>query len=419
MSSLAPAISFRAADPPPPTRGLALGVLVCADSLLPRLDFPRDGTAGLERGREILTEALRGAGIAPLPGHFAAHPERAWLAGLAFLASGLCALGGGLGRNPRGRAWRPTLGPSALLSAALGLLALHGAFDPLLPPTQQVNVSAVIEPRGAVRQEILLVAHYDSKTEWLDHLSRGALAGAVALVAGAALACAAIENRATRAARRASPRPPGRRRWLLPVLAAAAGIGSILLGANFLSGRFLRERSHGIVDDGAACALLVELASASRIQPPTGTRLHFLWSAAEEIGGQGSAAAVRAAAGRMPEAVLNLECLGAGSTLGVAGMEWTGRGLARSDGGLAQALAAAAPCRLQRLLIPIVSDAGPWRRGRVRAITLLGIGSHGLPARGLHGPQDRLAGLDPAALDRVRRTVRAFLSACDSLPATP
>jgi hypothetical protein len=70
-------------------------------------------------------------------------------------------------------------------------------------------------------------------------------------------------------------------------------------------------------------------------------------------------------------------------------------------------------------LLPVVTDAGPWLRARVPAITLLGTGPQGRPLRGLHQTSDRFAAVDPVALDLARRTVRAFLARCDSLPPAP
>ena len=124
-------------------------------------------------------------------------------------------------------------------------------------------------------------------------------------------------------------------------------------------------------------------------------------------------------AGSPPDLLLNLELLGSAPELGVALAEWTGAGIALSDARAVQLLAAAAPVRLHRLPLPVVTDAGPWRRAGIPALTLLGVGPDGLPMRGLHGGRDRLAALDPAALDRARRTLRAFLAGLDSLPAGP
>lgn len=373
----------------------------------------------MEHARRILTAALQRGGIEPVSTVFMACPARAAAAGVALLAGGLCWLGAAVGARTLARAWRRLLGAGGLVCTGLALVTLTGGLDRLLPGSTMINLTAVVEPRGAARQEVLLIAHYDSKTEWLDHQQRGILTGAVCFAGVAALASAAAARGARRRRRGAWARAASRCRASLPYWTATAGLGLALLGAHLVSGKFLPQRSHGIVDDGAACALLVELARSARAAPAASTRLSFLWSAGEELGAQGSTAAARGAARETAGSVLNLECLGAGPDLAYAGAEWTGVALGGPDLELRRALAAATPGKLHRLLVPVVTDAGPWLRARARAITLLGTGPQGRPARGLHRPQDRRSAFDAAGFDLARHTVRAFLAHCDSIAAAP
>jgi hypothetical protein len=395
--------------------GLVLGGMAGAGSLLRELDFPRDDISGMERAHSLLASALQQAGIEPARVPFVAHPARATVAGIVFLCTGICWLMASCGAPALPRRGVRLLLPAGILAAGMALLVLGGAADPLLPAMTMTNLTAVVEPRETARGEVLLVAHTDSKTEWLDHVQRGVLGAGTGLAAAAAFGCAAGAWGNRRRRGRFAMRWQRAGRWATGI----AGLGISLCGANLLAGKGPGARSHGIVDDGAACALLVEVARAAHEAPLRTTRLRFLWTAAEECGAEGSAAVALRTRSGLPLVVLNLECVGGGPALACAAAEWTGRTIAPPDPALGRTLAEVTPGTLHRLPFPVVTDAGPWLRAGVPAITLLGVGRDGQPRRGLHRATDCLAALDASGLDLARRTTLAFLARWDSLPPGP
>ena len=356
--------------------------------VLQQLDFPRESRTELEKAQAVLEGALASGGLLPQALPFDARRGRPMLAAVLWLAAAAL-----LGWGCIAGTWRGVAGGAML--ACFGLLGLAGGFDALLPTTRAANLAVVIEPRGPAHCEVILGAHYDSKTELLDHLGRGLCA---ALTAWAAVVGLCVTRWRPRAAR---------------ILGGVAAAGLALGGLHLGSGLVLGARSHGIIDDAAACALLVEQARALHDRPLESTRVRCVWWAAEERGAQGSRAFVRALE-RRPDAVLNLESLGAGPRLGLVGIEWTGSGFVPPDLHLVAALQRCAPLRLTRLPAPAVTDAGPWLAIRVPAVTLLNLRANSLPASGLHGPRDRIEATDRVGVEAAGALVRAWLTEVDA-----
>jgi hypothetical protein len=315
---------------------------------------------------------------------FTSHPDRGaacgWLLFAACVAVGCAAWRGG-------RRW-VAVGAGCI---GLALAALGGALDVVLPVRPETNLAVTVEPQAAAAHEIVLAAHYDSKTEWLDHVQRGVLFVATALVALGALAAAAAR----------------RTRWSRG-LAVASAAGLAACGLQFTSPAWSRARSHGMADDAAACAVLVELAAELGAAPLARTR--------EEIGAQGSRAWVRRLGAARPDAVVNLECIGAGPEWAILAREWTGAGFASPERSLCEALERAAGAAVPRIHAPAVTDAGPWMSAGVAAVTLLGCGAEGRAPRGMHQAADARDALDAAGVDTVRRLLRTLLAAWDAAP---
>jgi hypothetical protein len=360
--------------------------------LAARLDFPRDTPAGMQRGLEVLGASLAERGLEPAVMPFSSSPHRADAAAVALALGGLFVVAAAVRRAGRRRL---VVMAAACVTAAL--LALGGGLDRFLPSRPAVNLELAIEPAGRARHELVLGAHLDSKTEPLDHVARSVLFVATGLAGAAALAAGAAGR--------------ARSATALGVVLAGGLLGSALqLGG----GRFVTERSHGILDDGAAAMLLVDLAGEYRSRPPAATRLRFVWWSAEEAGAQGSAAWAAAEPRPGDLFAVNLECIGAGPELGYVTWEWTGRGLAPADAALVRLVGQAAPIGLRRFELPLVTDAGSCRRRRIPALTLLGLDAAGRPPRGLHGGRDRSAALDSLGTSRVASTLRALVEILDA-----
>lgn len=358
-------------------------------ALVAQLAFARENaTPGLERGREVLSSALlaRDASAELQPFEHARAPADAVAVALVLLAASLCAV-----------AWRRRRRTALALAAPL-LLLLLAAIDKLpgQPKTLAHNIECVVEPRAAVEAEIVLVAHYDTKTEWLDHVQRTLLFVSTAALVVIALLRLWRGGRGSRA------------------LTAAAALALAVAAAQLLSGRFVRERSPGVIDNAAACAILVDVATSVHDAPLERTRLRCLWPAAEELGALGSAAFVAAYRPDVPAAIVNLEALGAGEELVWAAFEWTRRGPRRADAALGAKLAASAPRPVRAFAYPVLTDAGPFLDAGHRALTLLSLPADDAVPRGLHSGRDDLQRFDPAAAALARTTLQRFVRHVDA-----
>ncbi|MEN9937336.1 MAG: hypothetical protein RLZZ387_3915 [Chloroflexota bacterium] len=212
----------------------------------------------------------------------------------------------------RGWGWRAV--PIALVGQAGGAADILG-FPLITWPGARDSESLTVSfgPTRADR-ELIIAAHYDSKTELLDHqrralLLRGLRPGIALTFAAALFAAAEGELRA-----RQSPLQP-----LARALSIAAAVPVALLawalGLNLLLGR-AASPSAGAVDDGAACVVLLRLAErlAAHKAFTRRTRVTLAIFGGEEVNMQGAATYVRF---RFPQpintpraAVVNLELLG-------------------------------------------------------------------------------------------------------------
>ncbi len=194
--------------------------------------------------------------------------------------------------------------PIALLGLLGGTLdvALHWPLVTWPGARRGENILVEFEPPGA-RREIILSAHYDSKTELLDHRQRAYLFRymnlgiLLTLLLGLWgplddwLASGAIH-------------------WIgvlltIPLLLLAWG-----MGLHLSLGRTLKP-SQGAVDNGAACAILLGLAEAlsqGEWLPPE-TKITLALFTGEEVNMQGSRAYVKSRAWPLPASALNLEIM--------------------------------------------------------------------------------------------------------------
>ncbi|MGH7785488.1 MAG: hypothetical protein ACRERC_01405, partial [Candidatus Binatia bacterium] len=137
--------------------------------LLPRLtETPREnGSAALGETAEWLAQMLRAAGAEVTMVPFAAEPYRLRLAGIIALLGGVAYAACLRARRP----WA-ALAVAVVLPAVL-LLELD-AYVPIvgwIGRQPQVNVVGRLAA-AAPTQRLLLTAHYDTKTDALDHVER-------------------------------------------------------------------------------------------------------------------------------------------------------------------------------------------------------------------------------------------------------
>jgi hypothetical protein len=198
--------------------------------------------------------------------------------------------------------------PIALLGVLGGVLdiALNIPLVTWIGSQEGENIIIEFEPPQA-SHEIVLCAHYDSKTELLDHqqrmffLKRINLGILLSLLLGV---WGPLDH------------------WLIntdwgtsmywfgalltiPVLLLAWGFG-----LHLSLGRFL-EPSQGAVDNGTSCAILLGLAEQlSKDQTQlTDTKVNLALFTGEEVNMQGSRAYIRSRDWSLPVAILNLEVM--------------------------------------------------------------------------------------------------------------
>lgn len=314
----------------------------------------------------------------------------------------------------------------ALLSLPVGLLDV-ALNRPTLTRLRQVtgeNILIEFEPQ-IPQHELVLCAHYDSKTELLDHRQRmfflkslrfgilltvilgilgvldGWLAGRGVGFSGVIYALGVLLS--------------------LPLLYLAWG-----LGLNLATGRFLKP-SQGAVDNGAACAILLGLAdllnrelnlarTASDYHSPLQrTRLTLALFAGEEVNMQGSRAYARSRSWPLPVAALNLEVMAQDGAYVLWEQDGTALQLTPTHAGLnelvaqaVQAIAGQAPRRVG----PVNSDAGSFLAAGVPAATLGTYDTRWVDT-GFHRPTDNLGRVVLARLPEGVEILRRLIERVD------
>lgn len=362
-------------------------------------DAPREnGSAELQRAAEFLREALEASGAAVDVVPFTAAPWLLRVAGVVILAGAL--LYWRFVREGRHRAaLAVALGVPALLLAQLEWML--PVFD-WIGPERQVHLVGSLAPRRAAEQRLIFAAHYDSKTDVLDHVERAPvdrLAAPMVLV----MALGAI------AARRGVG--PSRAQRLLAAFGGLAAWSAVVYGVlafvALSAGALLPWRSHGALDDGGSCAVLVRLVETLAAQEPLErTELEVLLLSAEEVGVQGSWRYARdrfGAGSDLPTFVVNLEGIGASSEHGLLPRERTTLRSFAPDARLVALLDAVHRDRFARGLRVGVAggatDARSFLAHGVPAATLFSLEQGRSMPRALHSARDDRSRLDPAALD--------------------
>jgi hypothetical protein len=354
---------------------------------------PREnGSEDLQQAALQLSELLRQAGLDPHLLQYMAQPYR-------LRAVGMFALAGAVLYAVliwRGRA------ALALACAIVVPVAVVAELDFYVPivgwigAQQQVHVEATLKAPQAT-QHLIFAAHFDSKTDLLDHVERAPaelLGFPVALVMIIAAVVALWRGAEARRSR------------LSMVAAMQAVVNGLALFASISAGALVTERSHGALDDGGACAVLVRLAQRLKAAPLARTDVTFLLLSGEEIGVYGSWVYAERAFAHPPErptAVVNLEFIGATENMGLFDRETFTLRRFEPDPGLVKLLdevheqQRGAP--LYRFGYPAATDGRSFLAHGVRAATLYNdLPGHVFP-RHLHTASDRRERIDLKALD--------------------
>ena len=383
---------------------------------LPILSTPRpNGSRALAGAVEGVQGWLEARGIPVTSHEFVLRPYFMELLGLWLAVVGLLLPVAALG------SWGWVGLVLALLAVAVPLLEVRFLYPVVTDLVRQKARNLVV--RFAVpqpRQEVLLCAHMDSKTELLDHAQReillrlGRPAMGLALVAGASMAAESLLATGT-ASRTAH--------WLAFLAALPVAVYGLGMGANLVGGRFSRQPSSGAVDNGAAVAVLLDLARQLHQGSPSldHTAVTLLFTVGEEDQMQGALAYVRRACGPgredwpLPTCAINLEVVGQDG--GYLLWEQDGTAMRRLPAditlnyALARAVEAVAgqpPVRASA----INSDAFAFLRRGIPAATLGSLDTQ-LGGRGLHSALDAPGRVDPGRLAETTRVLVHLLAEMD------
>lgn len=265
-----------------------------------------------------------------------------------------------------------------LLIAGIGLVGgtLDVAFH--IPTISRVgarrgeNILLTFSPDHP-KQELILSAHYDTKTEWLDHRQRMFLLKSLRFGIALSLLLGILGPLDQWLSASASPLAGlsyAISAFLtLPLLFLAWG-----LGLNLFTGRLLPQ-SQGAVDNGSACAILLGLGERLN----TGelslgqTKVTLALFTGEEVNMQGSRAYVRQRDWPLPTAALNLEVMAQDGDYVYWEQDGTVFGLLPASRELNTAIAQAVMAltgKPARPAGPITSDGGSFLSAGISGTTL-------------------------------------------------
>ena len=376
------------------------------DALLDHLaQGPREnGTAALQEATLWLLDTLRTSGLQAQLWEWTAHPWRLRLVGLGCFLAALAWAALVERDRPRWALAVAVLVPAWIVAELDFGLPLAGAVYPV----QQSHVVATIPASGPPRQRLVFSAHLDTKTDLLDHVERAPIV--FLAMPGAALMVAASLARL---------------RWRARRLTRVTQAVALLVGGGMLvaqtGGALAPRRSPGATDDGASCAVLVELGRALVRAPLPGTEVELVFFTGEEIGLEGSRAWVRERLGRpggLPTRAVNLDGVGEARPLLVMEAESS---LLRSFAPDAHLLELLDRVHVAHLGVPVhrpfysaSTDARAFLEAGVPALSLSSdLEGHAI-ARGLHSAADSRARLRADALDAAVEVLAALARAVDA-----
>ena len=349
-----------------------------------------DGTPQLAATAAWLVEELQRRGLEVKTWAYTAHPWRLRIVGVAALL-GAVAYSAAMLKQRRWLAVLVAVSVPAYIILELDfgvplLGALHSA--------EQQHVIATLPSARPAKQRLIFSAHYDTKTDLLDHVERTPIQ-LLGLPLTLLMLVAAVVK----------PRPR-----LTKVAVAGALLNGVGLFLVQTGGAFVPGRSPGAVDDGAGCAVLLELGSTLRLQQ---TEVQLVFFSGEEIGLEGSMQWVARGLDRsLPVKVLNLDGVGMTPQLALFKGE---SGVVRSfkpDPELVAVVEQVTP--LYRTFYPATTDARVFLAAGVPALNLASdLPEHALP-RHLHSTADQRGLVSEAALDETVRVLAEVAKRLDA-----
>jgi acetylornithine deacetylase/succinyl-diaminopimelate desuccinylase-like protein len=375
-----------------------------------------NGSRALKRAVAEVEARLEGLGVAVQSQRFTLRPYSMELRGLWLLLGGLLLPLAALLR------WGWAGLALALLIVVVPLLEVRFLRPTVTTLVQRParNLVAHFSPDHP-RQEVILCAHLDSKTELLDHYQRRALVRlsvpAIVLVLNSGLLIAVERLLPAGATQQVVY-------WLALLSALPGTVYGLGMGAGLVGGRFSHQPSSGAVDNGAAVAVLLELAE--RLQRGAfsldATAVTLLFTAGEEAQMQGALAYVDSACDKARASApiltyaINLEVLGQNGGYLLWERDGTAMVSLPNDADLNSALARAVEAVTGEPPVwspQLNSDAFAFLRAGIPAATL-GSYDRDQGGRGLHSAFDSASRVDPARLAEAADVLCHLLKGFDA-----
>ena len=268
--------------------------------ILEAIVVPRpNGSTEFYRTAEYIQEWLAGQGLSVETHMFSMRPFFFEIVAAAIIAAALLFIYLAFFR----KSWLAVLpvlllGLVMLFEASLGTTIISGLIQ-----KDAENIIVSIQPEKAER-ELILSAHYDSKTQPLDHRQRELVFQLIipSVAAGALLPLLwwGLHYRGRRPGKKVS--------LLLGAVLALLPAYWLLLAFTF-GGGFMARPSPGAVDNGTAVSVLMNLSKELQETPLEKTAVTVVLFAAEELNMQGSQAYLRdhPREGALPAYNVNLE----------------------------------------------------------------------------------------------------------------
>ncbi len=381
--------------------------------MMSHLSVPRPNPSGaLGETATYIKTALADAGIPFTSQPFPLHPHMQLILGIAVLA--LAALLFLFVMKKR---------PAAALAAALAIpVLLVVEFELFVPVVTGIvskggeNIVVSFTAADPVR-ELIFAAHYDTKTDFWDHIQRAKVYRFIpaAILLGVALAAFGFL-----AKRRMSP-VTKRIAAAANVLAGALVCYWALVFIGFGGYVFLPDnrQSFGAVDDGASVAALMALAEdirAGRVDAGR-SNVTIVFFAGEEVTMQGAHHYVRERFGRgrkpaLPASLVNLELAGQNGPM----VYWTHDGIFMKyfdvNPVLARRIGAAWKGVSGTAMEPrdgIGSDAQRFMAAGIPAVTVGNAGMPGPGEGGFHSTRDSMARVNMENLALVIKTLERYI----------
>lgn len=373
------------------------------------LSTPRpNGSRALARAVEGVQGWLEAEGVPVTSHEFVLRPYFMELLGLWLAVVGLLLPMAALG------SWGWAGLAVALLAVAVPLLEVRFLCPSVTALVRQKARNLVVRfAAPQTHREVILCAHLDSKTELLDHAQReillrlGRPAMGLALVAGAGMAAETLLAAGTASLTL---------HWLAFLAALPVAVYGLGMGANLVGERFSHQPSSGAVDNGAAVAVLLDLARKLHRGSLSlnHTAVTLLFSVGEEAQMQGALAYVRRTYGQgredwpLPVCAINLEVVGQDGSYLLWVQDGTAMRRLPADATLNHALARAveAVAGQPPVWAPVLnSDAFAFLRRGIPAATLGSLDTQ-LGGRGFHSALDAPGRVDP---DRLAETTRVLV----------